>query len=794
MRWQVHAAYTAAVAVGILSSQKSVEAFQQRSSFLYSQGTSTTTSATTSTTSQLHVGGLGWDNDNFLDSLSKGSKAREEANEAYFSSSRFGQPDNNVNDIDEDDDDTIQDDVEFRRRAAEAGEDLSQEMTRGAEITAEMKAKMKAAHTPEEEASQGGKMFRELLSRAQEKQRVQPPPPPPAAAPPATPAAPLSTADMDLSNMSVEQQAALFRQLMQQQQQQQAPPPQQTQPRPPPPPPAQSQQQYPPQGAAVAPDGRRIGRNRDADAIVNSADLYFAQLKLDSAVRNTARYSGNEEYANQVFVDPLLNEIKIQENPYTADQRKKERELYETIPEEMLSPSMFQDTKPIDKTYAGVSYKKMLEQRRNRGKTNTNVDNQGPAQAVSSASKVAPQSDPTPVVPPPVPVAPPAPVASTPPAVTEASPQSKPSSAISGDFHRDTRTLMGLTLKHRGGPGFGVGRIQGADINKFEDLAKNFLERVQQEAAVKPEGSGTPVEIPKKTVPASARGADLSPPPDVSTLSAAAAAAAASVPVDTSRADSMIACIEGAVLMYRNSPPGLRDSVMVTLRAALLSAISTCNELLATSPPVDVSTSSSSSAPTSSSMNPDSMIACIEGAVQVYRSSPVELRDTVLVTLRAALLSAVYTCNELITQSEGGQAPVQAQEPPKQEVATKPTAAAPFVEHIVAEKATPKVYSGNDENTKLLNDIYARIKEAAGDGKMGLSKDMTPQQAKELSNDITDMRMLLVDELENGIPEKETNQNYAEMLEKPAEESKTAKKYTELLAKAKAEKKNETKE
>jgi hypothetical protein len=64
--------------------------------------------------------------------------------------------------------------------------------------------------------------------------------------------------------------------------------------------------------------GRPVGRNRDADQIANTADVYFAQLKRDSTVRMLARQRGEEDIAQAVFADDgikILDNL-LQENPY----------------------------------------------------------------------------------------------------------------------------------------------------------------------------------------------------------------------------------------------------------------------------------------------------------------------------------------------------------------------------------------------------------------------------------------------------------------------------------------------
>jgi hypothetical protein len=64
--------------------------------------------------------------------------------------------------------------------------------------------------------------------------------------------------------------------------------------------------------------GRPVGRNRDADMIANTSDLYFAQLKRDSTVRTLARIRGEAEIAEKVFEDEGIEQLNqlLQKNPY----------------------------------------------------------------------------------------------------------------------------------------------------------------------------------------------------------------------------------------------------------------------------------------------------------------------------------------------------------------------------------------------------------------------------------------------------------------------------------------------
>lgn len=188
-------------------------------------------------------------------------------------------------------------------------EDLRIKDIEGAALSEEMKEKMKKKS---DEDRVGGTKFKELLDAAQKATGLT-----------GGDTGPLSlknpfadnpfagiegldpTANqpsMNPDEMTLEQQAEMFRQMMKNggpvAQQPVVPLPQ---PRPP------------------KPD-QKTGRNRDADTIQNTADVYFAQLKRDSTVRGVARLRGDLETAEQVFKDPKIKELEdmITKNPHLA--------------------------------------------------------------------------------------------------------------------------------------------------------------------------------------------------------------------------------------------------------------------------------------------------------------------------------------------------------------------------------------------------------------------------------------------------------------------------------------------
>ena len=764
MRWEI--SYSAAVLAGIFSGTCAFAPVVSRPRI-----------------SSLGVG-QGWDNEDFLGALGKGSDEIDAANEQYRAQSRY-EP--------------------GEQAADEVGEGDS---AIGAELTPDMVEKIKASHDEDEERYGGGSMFKNLMERAQSGQMLRPntPPPPPPPPPAASSAAP----PVSLENMSVEEQARMFREMMQQQQQQQqpvAPPPVASTP----PPVVQKAlqpfpQAYPPQGVPLAPDGRKVGRNRDADAIVNSADVYFAQLKTDSTSRTLARIRGDDETANKVWHDPRIKEIEVYVNPYLEEAKKKEQQMLETSADELLIPILEKEDRVLDKSYTGVRYKDRL---RNRGKKSSSAP--APAAPVAATPVAAPPApapveSSTPVAPPapvttnPVAVAatPPAPVAPAPvppPAVAAPVP-SPPQPVATGDLRKDIRTTQGLLIKHRGGPGFGSGRLRGNDIQKFEGLAKEVTASLRQEA------TGAAAQAPPPPAVSAPATAPLAPP-----------AAAAAAVVDP-RAASMIACVNGAVLLYKNSPPELQESVLVTLRAALVSAVNTCNDLLADNDTIPASAATSSSVP--------AMIACLEGAVQLYEHSPPELQASVLVTLRAALLAAVSTCNIAIAENEvqnvqdyqaaTGAGPAamptdfhDVAVPEKAPAEVEPAQSAPtnvaealsvddpnakILERVYqklenedaagAQASVSEALSGDDSNSQILERVYQKLQNAAGDGKMGLRSDLPPSDAQALADDLVEMRSLMVDELQNGVP--------AAAPVAASASSPSGSLYKKLLAKARADK------
>jgi hypothetical protein len=156
----------------------------------------------------------------------------------------------------------------------------------------------------EEEVGSGSSRFKAMKAMAAQNAQSSSEERPPMAIdnPFLTPPVPAIQPPVNPDELSVEEQARLFRE-MTQQQGAAAPPPI-------PAPPARV--------AKTDRAGRPQGRNRDADQISNTADVYFAQLKRDSTVRITARQAGDDEAADKVFEDEGIEQLStlLQANPY----------------------------------------------------------------------------------------------------------------------------------------------------------------------------------------------------------------------------------------------------------------------------------------------------------------------------------------------------------------------------------------------------------------------------------------------------------------------------------------------
>jgi len=410
----------------------------------------------------------------------------------------------------------------------------------------------------------------------------------------------------------------------------------------------------------------------------------------------------------------------------------KESALLDTSADEMIAVMKLTagQQQEEEKLVKGPSYKKKLAEKKKAKQGGTVATPEPKAQVATEPTKVQAAPEVTKAKAPPA-------VAETKPAVAQAAPTppvqqqtSEPATTTSTEtsvmapspdapavpptdetddtpeVRRGLRTLMGLLLKHRGGPGFGKGRLKGPEAEGFENLLGEITELLQSEA-----GSGGAVGV--KTAPAQSA---VSPPP-----------------------------IQPQQVA---TPPPVQQAVAIPPQQQQQQQQSPADYV----PPA--TTSTASNAMTYTARGPPDQrlsrtIACVEGAVQMYKNSPPEIQEGLLVPMRGALMAAVNTCNQIIAENElenvksyqdavtespaaaatSSSAPMT----PGQFFEVKPympgggevsgeEAMASETTMVEEEIAIPAVSIGTDENSIFLQTVYDSLEAATGDGKFGLGK------------------------------------------------------------------------
>jgi hypothetical protein len=476
---------------------------------------------------------------------------------------------------------------------------------------------------------------------------------------------------------------------------------------------------------------RPQGYNADAYAVSNTADVYFAQLKQDSRVRKRAWLAGDKETANQVFTDPTVKAIKDQwvDNPYTKEKNIQEAraEIEGTVRMQLGG-----DDNEGTKFSSGVSYKQKLEQmkaKRGGGGGGGNAVQQQPPQVSKPPPpvQVAPpapkmQQPPVasvvqkPLAPKQQPPAPPAPVqpkAATPPAMAiptrpeVATEEASPGAMSEDEKHRELRTLQGLLLKQRGGPGFGAGRLREPEAQRLESSLEKVMGILRSEdgdfIAGTPAAASLPVaQAPKPVQPAQPvkpaqpmqppapvqpvqpiQSAPVQPPAPVQPVQPIQSAPA---PVQ-SQFDPMtgsIACVEAALKMYQDASPAERQVMMIPLREALMAAASGANKAIA------------------------------EAELSAYKAAMEAGPSKAAPSMQQAAPMMGFPTTYAVTKAEA------------------PAAAAPV----------------EADNVTKLNNAYNALTNAQGSGKLGL-KNLSGNEAGTLAKEVESMRGVLLDELNN---------------------------------------------
>lgn len=659
----------------------------------------------------------GWNNDNFLDALSGGRSAMDSANQQYYreSASRSAMRD--------------------RRLQSMAGNNgFDNAAIFGANVPG-VPDKPPKAPPIDEENPMGGQMFKKMMEKAkngpsrplgQNFSDVTPGQTPATVSPPASPAVQQQTAIDPMAYyqqqlQAWQQQVTAFAQFSAMNPEAAA---KITMPPPPPPPPMMTNNNVggipatatPAAAVATAtepqipappkPDLERnpsevnpmdyIPRgsgNKDAYEITNPADVYFAQLKRDSYVRNVARMSGDTETANKPFADvgvKALNNLLPKE--LIAQRREQLRANggeFETSRDEMIIP--FEEDEPdVDRTYTGIRYKdKLMEMKKRKAGT--------PSAAAVSVPETAPAPSPAPepmtmaqsmsfvdskmdVA---APASAPAPDKSKTnfalevPSTFDDAPVPAPSAEDSEETRKKIRTLMGFILKHRGGPGFGHGRLQGDEAGKMVESAQEVLSMLKTETGME----DLSFESSHDDDGGDEDFANISSPPMSPSLG-------------QGKIGEAIACADAALRMYKSMDVESQKDLLIPVRDALASTVKILSEELEGS---------------LSSTN-------VESTSKPVYATTMDFPDTYRVT----------------TPDEDS------------ETATE------FRALEKEEQSSEKLSRENGGNTLKLEKIYNSLKSVAGDEKYGL-RAIGPDEVIHIKNVLTDMRSILMDELENGI-------------------------------------------
>lgn len=317
---------------------------------------------------------------------------------------------------------------------------------------------------------------------------------------------------------------------------------------------------------------------------------------------------------------------------------------------------------------------------------------------------------------------------------------------------RDIRTLMGLILKHRGGKGFGSGVLKEMEANRLKDTLGEVMTVLKAEADTSLAAAAVEEEEPvavntAATDPSSADGADE----------------------EQTRRD--IRTMMGLILKHRGGKgfgsgvlkepeatrlKGLLDNVVGILKdeadggvppaettegpASIGSVAAGIVEATKAAAPAGSATEAETPAPSVTGA-----IACVEGAVQLFKASGPEEQESLLRSLRSALLSAADT----LAAAEKASSSSSLSSSSAEAASAAPVAGMSFPStYAVSEPIAP---AGDDANTKQLREIQSKLKAAAGEGKFGL-KDLSKEEASSLGDALVDMRTILMEELDTGIP------------------------------------------
>lgn len=277
-----------------------------------------------------------------------------------------------------------------------------------------------------------------------------------------------------------------------------------------------------------------------------------------------------------------------------------------------------------------------------------------------------------------------------------------PPSVVSDDeenVRRSIRTLQGLLLKHRGGPGFGAGRLRAPDAQRLEDTLHNVKSILRAEVVGgsptvgMPEMSSSPV--PTTTSQTQSRPVATQPIPALSATTISPPVSAVTPSMTNHPLAGSVACVEAVLKMYKESTPAEREAMIVPLREAFMAAASASNKYIA------------------------------ESELSAHRAA-----------MEAGPVAAFASIED---------------NPPESSIMGFPTSYAVTnpQDGVDAEEAMFVAPTGGEttDDEKKLEDVYNALLRARGDGgKLGL-KNISGDEANDLADKLVMMRGVLLDEL-----------------------------------------------
>jgi len=304
-------------------------------------------------------------------------------------------------------------------------------------------------------------------------------------------------------------------------------------------------------GGSLPPPRRR-------DQIANTSDVYLEQLKADTKSRKESFLVGDYEGHQSVWKTPRIKELEnsFKTNPYFESEKERQTKMLEmfelTEEDALVMKKQMEEQDAARNASKSVSYKEKLAARKKNQPRNNVASSNIPTFKEEIATSESNTNEP-------FVMKAPEPFLIQNEVDTRANPVGQSvsiTSSVSDDDESERRllrTLMGLILKHRGGPGFGAGFLKGPDVARFESTLAEVTQMLSSEC-------GSPViqKTITKSSPSSVSVSE-STQQDQATL--------------TPPLDGSIQCIEAIVEMYKNAPAEQREELVAPLRDALANVV-----------------------------------------------------------------------------------------------------------------------------------------------------------------------------------------------------------------------------